>query len=99
MAAGTAEKWRRRIAEQRESELSIAAFCRRHGLTQVSFHYWKRRLRDEPATPAPSRFLPISVIDSALSVTIERPDGLVLRVPCDERALGLVLRVLDGCSC
>jgi transposase-like protein len=99
MAAGTAEKWRRRIAEQQSSGQSIAAFCRRHDLTQVSFHYWKRRLRDEPAASPQSRFLPISVLDSALSISIERPDGLVLRVPCDERALGLVLRVLGERSC
>ena len=99
MAAGTGEKWRRRIAEQRESGLSIAAYCRRHDLTQVSFHYWKRRLRDEPAKAGPARFLPVSVLDSAVSVSIERPDGLVLRVPCDERALRIVLRILDERPC
>jgi transposase-like protein len=99
MAAGAAKQWARRLAQQQESGLSIAAFCRRHDLSQVTFHYWKRRFRSEPARPVGNRFLPISVIDSGLSISIERPNGLVLRVPCDERALRLVLRVLDGPSC
>jgi len=39
------DEWRRRLERQRESGLSIAAFCRREGVSQVSFHAWKRKLR------------------------------------------------------
>jgi hypothetical protein len=38
-------QWRQRLERQAESGLSIAAFCRREGVSQVSFHTWKRKLR------------------------------------------------------
>jgi hypothetical protein len=39
--------WRRRLERQSSSGLSIAAFCVREGLSEASFHSWKRRLRAE----------------------------------------------------
>lgn len=47
------DQWRQRVERQRESRLSIAAFCRKEGLSPASFHSWKRRLR----TSAPARTL------------------------------------------
>ena len=43
------DQWRQRMKSQLASGLSIAAFCRREGVSQAVFHAWKRRLRD--ATP------------------------------------------------
>jgi hypothetical protein len=37
-------QWRQRIARQRASGLSIAAFCRREGVSPATFHAWKRKL-------------------------------------------------------
>ena len=48
------DQWRRRIERQRSSGLSIAEFCRREGLSQASFHAWKRKLRTS-SSPAPSQ--------------------------------------------
>ena len=48
------DQWRQRVERQRESGLSIAAFCRRERVSQVSFHAWKRKLRAS-ASPRPSR--------------------------------------------
>ena len=42
------EQWRARLARQRAGGLSIMEFCRREGVSPVTFHTWKRRLRDEP---------------------------------------------------
>ena len=39
------DQWRQRLEGQRESGLSIAAFCRKEGVSQAAFHAWKRRLR------------------------------------------------------
>jgi len=39
------DAWRQRIERQRESGRSIAEFCRSEGISQASFHTWKRKLR------------------------------------------------------
>lgn len=36
--------WRGRLARQRRSGLSIAAFCDREGFSSASFYQWRRRL-------------------------------------------------------
>jgi hypothetical protein len=49
------EQWRQRIERQRGSGLSIAEFCRREGVSQASFHGWKRKLRSSAYTPPAAR--------------------------------------------
>jgi Transposase len=46
------EWWRRQIQRQREGTLSIAEFCRRLGVSTVTFYAWKRRFREVPTTPS-----------------------------------------------
>lgn len=41
------EQWRERMERQRQSGLSIAAFCRKEGVAAVTFHTWKRKLQGE----------------------------------------------------
>jgi transposase-like protein len=96
-----AEGWRRRLTEQRRGGLSIAEYCLRHGLSAASFYYWKRKLRDVPSALPTKRdaFLPIAVAEANPSIEIERPDGLVLRVPCDEHVLRMALGVLESPRC
>lgn len=47
-------QWRQRLERQRTSGLSIAAFCRREGVSQVSSYAWKRKLLASPSL-RPSR--------------------------------------------
>ena len=99
MSSGSAaEQWRRRIAEQVHGGQSIRAYCKQHGLANASFHYWKRRLRAE-ASPAPEGFLAVGVVASPSTLALEGPDGWTLRVPCEEPALRLVLRLLGERRC
>jgi|HubBroStandDraft_1064217.scaffolds.fasta_scaffold44013_1 hypothetical protein len=42
---GATEQWRRRIADQQASGLSIAAFCRAQHLSENTFYLWKRLLQ------------------------------------------------------
>jgi len=42
------EWWRRQIRRQQEGSLSIAEFCRRLGVSTVTFYTWKRRFREAP---------------------------------------------------
>jgi transposase-like protein len=37
------EWWRRQIQRQKEGSLSVAEFCRRLGVSTVTFYAWKRR--------------------------------------------------------
>ena len=42
------EWWRRQIQRQAEGSLTVAAFCRRIGVSTVTFYAWKRRFREAP---------------------------------------------------
>ena len=42
-------RWAREIARWQRSGESVRAFCRRRGLKEPSFYYWRRRLEAEPA--------------------------------------------------
>src|SRR3954466_13407534 len=73
--------WRRTIADQARSGLSVRAFCEREGLEPWNFHWWRQALarRDREAPPArtvrrpnsvaelpvPSTFLPVRVVQDA----------------------------------
>ena len=46
------EWWRRQIQRQKEGSLTVAEFCRRLGVSTVTFYAWKRRFREAlPAFP------------------------------------------------
>ena len=40
------EWWRRQIQRQKEGNLTVAEFCRRLGVSTVTFYTWKRRFRE-----------------------------------------------------
>jgi transposase-like protein len=42
------EWWRRQIQRQKDGSLTVAGFCRRLGVSTVTFYAWKRRLREAP---------------------------------------------------
>ena len=42
------EWWRRQIQRQQDSSLSIAEFCRRLGVSTVTFYAWRRRFSEAP---------------------------------------------------
>ena len=58
--------WRRHVAGQAESGLSIRNYCQRQGLAEPSFYLWRRELtlRDREATAEHSAdlFLPVTVL-------------------------------------
>ena len=58
--AARREWWRRQIQRQKEGSLSVAEFCRRLGVSTVTFYAWKRRFRE-----APPAFPPVPVMRSA----------------------------------
>src|SRR5690554_7316247 len=47
-----ASQWRALVEQQRESGLSVRAFCQQHALDTMSFYAWRRRLRDQDSQAA-----------------------------------------------
>jgi transposase-like protein len=43
--------WRRQIQRQEEGSLTVAEFCRRLGVSTVTFYAWRRRFREAPPAP------------------------------------------------
>jgi len=89
-----AAAWERRLARFGDSELTVARFCDREGVSIATFHYWQRKLRDASveetawATPAApvARFDPVEVV-SRQAVTIRFAGGAVMEIPEDREDL------------
>ena len=73
--------WRRTIRDQQQSELSVRDFCRREGLKDGAFRWWRQELQrrdgEPPIAPRGERagatpaFLPVRVVD--LEAVAPRP--------------------------
>lgn len=87
--------WRERVRRQRESGLSIRAFCAAESLSEPSFYWWRRELagrkaltRVRPSTQrsstaqAVASFVPVTVASSSPCAAIEiaLPSGVIVRV-------------------
>ena len=93
-------QWRERLARRRASGLSVREFCVRNGLSEPTFHYWKRELqaRDEATAAAPRTaagrppaklprptFVPLTVLPAAtVLVEVRCPSGHVVCLPSCE---------------
>jgi hypothetical protein len=99
--------WSAAIAEWRASGLSAEEFCRRRGLVQTTFQWWRWRLGGESAEQAAEsmpELLPVRVVGSAPPVVeapaamleLELSSGARLRVPegFDARTVAGVLWAL-----
>lgn len=84
--------WRSLVERQAASGLSIWRFCDRAGVSTASFHAWKRKLKLRPAAVdhaepagALSSLVPVRVIGDvgSLSIAVELPGGIVVRVPAN----------------
>jgi transposase-like protein len=104
--------WRRHIDRQPASQLSIRAYCRRHGLKEHSFHTWRRTIaeRDRQGKPVPQplgapAFLPVAVVDGPARlhdspIEIRLVDGrrVRIRAGCDRTLLADVLAILHAAT-
>jgi hypothetical protein len=78
---------------------SVAAFCRREGVSREAFDFWRSRLvvgheSTPPKRPAPRRkrnsraeqsFLPVEIVGAA-TIEIYLPNGVRVIVPAGNRA-------------
>lgn len=90
-----ADRWRSLIQQQRSCKLSVAAFCRRAGVSQPSFYAWRRKLQGEVA------FAEVKVSREMRSETgeieLRLPDRrcVVVRPGFDRRTLLELLQALE----
>ena len=104
-------QWRRVVREQEQSGLSIREFCRRRGLPESAFHFWRRELNRRQAQQEQAQqsgaaggpaFVEVRVGRQAVEqagglVVIELPGGRRVHVapPVDRDAVREVLAALE----
>jgi transposase-like protein len=88
-------EWQRRLERFEEAQQSVAAFCRKEGVSAPSFYQWRKRLTRRPAAAEEAAgFRPVRLVPSA-GVAVQLPGGTQLQVPTsDRRALRLVIDTL-----
>ena len=104
--AGREVYWRSVVGRQRQSGLSVRAFCEQEGVAEPSFYSWRRtiRQRDAQQQTRPT-FVPAVVgpdqnqqrNDDGL-IAIELRGGRMLRLPASmpPDRLALILHALEG---
>lgn len=86
--------WSARMQKQAASGLGIRAWCMREGLTEATFHYWRKRL-SVPEQPATSLIaLPFVGRPATPALELETPHGYVIRIASGEQ-LGWVKSLLE----
>jgi hypothetical protein len=75
--------WRRTFSAWQASGQTIREYCEQHDVTETSFHYWRRELRQRDAQGLNRRtspaFVPVRVIPSTtVAVKIRCPSGHVV---------------------
>jgi transposase-like protein len=100
--------WRRTIADQAQSDLTVQAYCRRQSLNPATFSFWRQELarRDARSTPTRVRERPTSSTELArspafLSVRVVQDASAPIAVsPTIEIVLpsGPIIRITNGFS-
>ena len=90
--------WRGHVRAQARSGLSVAAYCRRQGLPEHGFYWWRRALvrRDEATAEAAvmaSGFVPVRVVGEKPAA---EPGGSIEIVLPGDRCGGRRVRVTGG---
>ena len=89
--------WQRALEAQQESGISIAAFCKKEGIRQSAYYYWRRKLAggvSKPNQKSPPDFLEV-VMPAGNTVALELvlSSGHTLRINpgADDKILGHAL--------
>lgn len=96
------QEWTRRLMRFGNSQLSVARFCQREGVSTASFYQWQRRLRscpdkddteshDAPPVPHNTPFQELQFIDSRPLGTATTATALTVCLPG-----GIQLHVADN---
>lgn len=94
-----AGRWRDLIVEQKQSGLSIQAFCERHQLKHSSFRYWQAKFVDLIQPIQHSRFISVARQECrSAAPRILLPNGVSidLNAGLDNPVVGAFLKSLCG---
>lgn len=97
--------WRRLIARQASSRLTVGELCRQAGVSTASFYAWRRRLKAVDVVSKQSSLVPVRVVaDRGGEITVEfvaaAPQTPLTQLPtirvsipsgCDEASIRRVL--------
>lgn len=75
------QHWAAVIASQKQSGLTVTAFCQRHEINPATFYYWTKKLRQQHE---PQRLHPVVVeehSEAEHTVTLFLPNGLRAELP------------------
>ena len=94
--------WRRVVAKQAGSGMSIRASCAKHGVKDPAFYWWRAELARRDATRSAAAFVPV-VVEPAEAVPadglkIELRGGRALRLPASltMAKIGELVRAIEG---
>jgi len=96
------EFWRPIVDGQRASGLAVAAYCRKHRISECSFYNWKRRLRQPaqgkvvPTAPFVELKAPISSTAEGIELCLPGARRLLVRQGFDRDLLVELVRTLEG---
>jgi hypothetical protein len=98
-ARRNAVRWSRIIEAQRQSPLTVVAFCRRRRIAKATFWYWRKRLatieRQELVAKPAQRFLAVPIVAPA-AAHIEVELG-ALRLRLEGMSATRVIEAIVGC--
>jgi hypothetical protein len=86
--------WSARVREQAGSGLGIRAWCVREGVTESTFHYWRKRVSAPAHQPTALIALPKLGRQEASALEMMTPLGYVIRISSVEQ-LGWVKSLLE----
>jgi transposase-like protein len=95
--SGKSVVWRERLRRYDRSELTVAEFCQREGVSVPSFYQWRRRLAEISAGLRPPRAAPKRtaeppafqqvILSGSGVVAIEFPSGVRVELPAQQLPL------------
>ena len=102
--------WRSQLSRQLSSGESIRGYCLHQGLSEASFHFWRREIasRDRDANRTTGSgsvgLIAVKIVDDAPShstaestLSIECPGGAVIRVR-EDVSMDVLQRVMRACQ-
>ena len=66
--------WQERLQHQKNSDLTVAAWCEQNQIAQSQFYYWQKKLTVSSCEPT-SVMVPISMASPLTALVIETPNG------------------------
>jgi hypothetical protein len=85
--------WSARLREHADSGMTIRSWCALQGLTEATFHYWRKRLSASPAPVTELIAVTLPGRQAASMLELETPHGYVIRLT-NESQIGWLAGIL-----